>query len=223
MPTMTRSRATQNPNETLIIHLQLRNLLPSALELGADLGPTGEDGGGEAAARSEFTAHEAPFGLHGGDDVAQHSVDGVFVEDAQAAVGEEIHFQGFQLDAIFLRHVLDGDGAEVGETGFRADGGVLGKARGNNVAGKLIGPGLERGQFGVDAGASVFFGVVGHECSSRLLYRESYPGTTRLVVERANQTCSGGSFAFAAVRLLPDRPAIFRLEQNGRISPGIIK
>jgi len=49
------------------------------------------------------------------------------------------------------------------------------------------------------------------------LYRESYPGTTRLVVERANQTCSGGSFAFAAVRLLPDRPAIFRLEQNGGI------
>jgi hypothetical protein len=26
----------------------------------------------------------------------------------------------------------------------------------------LIGPGLERGQFCVDAGAGVFFGVVGH-------------------------------------------------------------
>jgi len=126
------------------------------------------------------------YGRAWSDDVAQNSVDGVFIEDAQAAVGEEIHFQGFQLDAVFLRHVLDGDGAEVGETGLGADGGVLGKARSNNVAGKLIGPGFERGQFGVDAGASVFFGVVGHECSSRLLYRESLPGTMSLVAEGAN-------------------------------------
>jgi len=51
-----------------------------ALGLGADLRPTGEDGGGEAAAGSEFAADDAPFGLDGGDDVAQHFVDGVFVE-----------------------------------------------------------------------------------------------------------------------------------------------
>src|SRR5258708_2805259 len=171
----------------------LRMLLTFALGLGADLGPAGEDGGGEAAAGGEFAADHAPFGLNGGDDVAQHSGDGGFVEDAQGAVGEGIHFQGLPVDGIFLRRVLDGDGAEVGQPGLGADGGVLGKARGNNVAGKLIGPGFERGQFGVDAGASVFFGVVGHECSSRLLYRESLPGTTRLVVERANRTCSGGT------------------------------
>src|SRR5260370_21275888 len=34
--------------------------------------------------------------------------------------------------------------------------------RSKDVAGKLIGPGFERGQFDVDTGASVFFGVVGH-------------------------------------------------------------
>src|SRR5207248_11049781 len=99
--------------------------------------------GGEAAARGKVAAENAPFGANGGDDVAENFVDGIFVEDAEAAVGEEIHFQGFQLDAIFFRHVLDGDGAEVGETGLGADGGVFGKARGDNVAGKLIRPSLE--------------------------------------------------------------------------------
>jgi hypothetical protein len=61
----------------------------------------GEDGGGEAAARGEFAADDAPFGLNGGDDVAQHFVDGVFVEDALAAIsafgarGAEIRLQYF--------------------------------------------------------------------------------------------------------------------------------
>ncbi len=135
-------------------------------------GPAGEDRGGEAAAGGEFTADDAPLRANGGDDIVEDFVDGVFVEDAEAAVGEEIHFQGFQLDAVLLWHVLDGDSAEVGETGLGADGGVFGKARGNDVTRKLIGPGLECGQFCLDAGASVFCGVVGHECSSSLLYRD---------------------------------------------------
>jgi len=49
-----------------------------------DLRPAGEDGGCQAAAGSEFAADHAPFGLHGGDDVAQHSVDGVFVENVSS-------------------------------------------------------------------------------------------------------------------------------------------
>ena len=143
-----------------------------ALGVGGEGGPAGEDGGGEAAAGGEFAAHDAPFRANGGDDVAEDFVDSIFVEDAQAAVGEEIHFQGFQLDAIFFGHVLDGDGTEVGETGLGADGRVFWKASGNDVAGKLIGPGFKRGQFCLDAGAGVFCGVVGHACSSSLLYRD---------------------------------------------------
>jgi hypothetical protein len=113
-----------------------------ALDARVHGGPAGEDGGGQAAAGCEFAADHAPFRANGGDDIAENFVHSVFIEDAQAAVGEEIHFQGLQLDAVFPRHVLDGDGAEVGETGFGADGGVFGKARGNDVAGKLIGPGF---------------------------------------------------------------------------------
>src|SRR6266851_4434989 len=166
----------------------------------ADLGPAGEDGGGEAAAGSEFAADDAPLGAHGGDDVAEDFVDGVFVKDAEAAVGEQIHFQGFQLDAILLRHVLDGDGAEVGETGLGADGGVFGKARGDDVAGKLIGPGFECGQFCLDAGAGVLFGVVGHACSSCSLYRDEGPYQTKTASYRGRH-CLLQSFAHFAYAL----------------------
>src|SRR6266568_2093754 len=144
----------------------LTSLLRAPLLARPYLRPAGEDGGGEPAARRKFAADDAPLRANGFDDVAQNSVDGIFVKDAEAAVGEEIHFQRFQLDAIFFGHVLDSDSAEVGEPGLGADGGVFGKSRGDNVAGKLIGPGLERGQFCVDAGASVLFGIIGHECSS---------------------------------------------------------
>ena len=86
-----------------------------------DGGPAGEDGRGEAAAGGEFTSDEAPFGAHSGDEVAEDFVDGVFVEDAEITIGEEIHFQGLELDAGFSRHVLDSDSAEVGEAGLGAD------------------------------------------------------------------------------------------------------
>src|SRR6266853_2204689 len=55
--------------------------------LGPDLGPAGEDGGGQTSSGSKFATDDAPFGADGGDDVAQDFVDGVFIEDAQAAVG----------------------------------------------------------------------------------------------------------------------------------------
>ena len=143
----------------------------SARGAGIQRGPASEDGGGEAAAGGEFAADDAPLGADGGDDVVENLVDGVFVEDAEVAIGEEIHFQGFELDAIFFGHVLNGDGAEVGEAGLGADGGVFWKPRGDDVAGELIGPGFQRGQFGFDAGAGVLCGVVGHVRSSWLLYR----------------------------------------------------
>src|SRR5713101_5073698 len=105
--------------------LRIRSLPRAPLLARADRGPAGEDGGGEATAGGEFAANDAPFGADGGDDVAENFVDGVFVEDAEVAIGEEIHFERFELDAIFFGHVLNGDGAEVREAGLGADGGVF--------------------------------------------------------------------------------------------------
>ncbi len=45
-------------------------LLTSALGLHVDLRPAGEDGGGEATARSEFAADDAPFGANSGEGAA---------------------------------------------------------------------------------------------------------------------------------------------------------
>jgi hypothetical protein len=128
-------QAADNPSVLVAMHMgdyqtgPVSPLLTPAFGVGADPGPASENRSGQAAAGGKFAADHAPFRVNGGDEVTKNSVDGVFVEDAQAAVGEEIHFQGFQLDAIFLRHVLDGDSAEVGATGLGANGGVFGTAR----------------------------------------------------------------------------------------------
>src|SRR5713101_3891765 len=129
------------------------------------LGPASKDRGGQAAARREFAANDAPFGSDGVQDVTENLIHGIFIKNAQIAVSEQIHFQGLQFDALFLRHVLDGDGAEVGETGLWAYRGILGEARGNHVARILIWPSFELGQFGVDTSTGMLGSVIGHDCS----------------------------------------------------------
>jgi hypothetical protein len=106
-------------------------------------GPAGEDGGGQSAARSELAANDAPFGARGLDDINEDFVHGVFIKNSQITVCQEIHFQGFELEAFFGGHVAYGDDSEIGQTGFGADGGVFGETRSDNVAGKLIWPGFQ--------------------------------------------------------------------------------
>ena len=133
--------------------------------MGGKSGPAREDGSGKAAARCELAADDTPFRVNRGDNVLEDFVDRVFVKNAQAAVSQQIHFQGLELDAVFLGHVLDGDGAEIGQARFGAHGRVFGKLGSDDVAWELIWPSFEFRQFRVDAGASVFFGLVGHSLS----------------------------------------------------------
>lgn len=92
----------------------------------------------------------------------ENFVHSVFVEDAEIAISEQVHLESLEFDAFLARHVLDSDGAVVGQSGFWTDGGVLGKASGDDVTGELIGPGIELWQFGLDAGAGVLRCVVSH-------------------------------------------------------------
>src|SRR2546426_7521531 len=91
--------------------------------LGINGGPAGEDGSGQSTARSEFAADEAPLRANGFDDIVENFVHGVFVEDPQAAVGEEIHFQGLQLEAILGGQVLDAAGPGDGPARCRSERG----------------------------------------------------------------------------------------------------
>src|SRR5881296_1641298 len=99
------ARGRQNSDPR--VHVPTADLFtasPAWVGLGASIngGPAGEDGSGQSTARSEFAADEAPLRANGFDDIAENFVHRVFVEDPQAAVGEEIHFQGLQLEAILL-------------------------------------------------------------------------------------------------------------------------
>src|SRR5579885_1680739 len=117
----------------------------------ANGGPAGENRGGQATTGREFAADKAPLRMDRLNNVAQHTIDGVFVEDTEVAVSQQIHLQGFELQAALSRQVANGDDAIVRKAGFRADRRVLGETRGDHVAGKLIRPGFERRKLGVDA------------------------------------------------------------------------
>ena len=84
-------------------------------DLAAAARPSSFNGGGQSAAGSEFAAHSAPDGLGCGDDVSQNAVDGVFVEDAEIAIGQEVEFQRLQLKALTPGFVFDGDGSVIGQ------------------------------------------------------------------------------------------------------------
>src|SRR5712692_2788314 len=111
--------------EAKFVHRQ-RGLEGYASTGGRPAGPAGFDARGQAAAGSEFAANNAPDRLGGFHDVAQDAVDSVFVKDSEAAIRQQIHFQGLQLEAEFLRLILNRDGAVVRKPGLGADRSVFG-------------------------------------------------------------------------------------------------
>src|SRR5208282_52837 len=158
------------------------NFAPSFAAWGA-LRPASEERSGQAAAGREFAAHHTPFGIDGFDNIMKNLVHGVFIKDAEIAIREEVHLQSFELEAFLARHVLDGDRAIVGHSGFWADGSIFGKARSDDVAGILVGPGIELRQFRFDARACVIGCVVGHNASY----------CTWFVDSEATATCRNGA------------------------------
>ena len=122
-------------------------------------GPAGFDGGGDAAAGAEFAADDGPDGIAGFHHVFEDLVDDVFLEDAEVAVAEEIFLKRFEFEAAGAGHVANGEVAEVGQAGLGADGGEFGIVDDDFVVGELILPGLDFGEFEVEAGLGVIVGV----------------------------------------------------------------
>jgi len=121
----------------------------------------GFDDGGDAAARTEVADYFGPDRVAGFDDVVEDLVDDVLLKDAEVAVGEEIFFEGLQLEAGLARHVSDGDAAKVRQTGLGTDAGELGIVDEDFVGAELVAPGFDGGKFDVEAGFGVVVGVAG--------------------------------------------------------------
>ena len=82
--------------------------------------------GMNAAAHVEVADHGHLARPAGGCQIVENLVDHRFVERALVAIRPEVKFQGFELDAEFIRHIVDSDRGEVGLTGSRADAGEFG-------------------------------------------------------------------------------------------------
>ena len=93
------------------------------------IGISGELGGyfgGYSAAGGEVGGYGHFFGGAGADQVVEDFVGEGFVEDSLVAVGLEVEFECFQLEAELAGVVGDGDGAEVWLAGLGAEAGEFG-------------------------------------------------------------------------------------------------
>lgn len=136
--------------------------IPRSRCVSSVLRPASLHRGGQSASRSELAGHAAGYGADRGDDIAQHPVDGVFIEDSKVAVSQQVHLKSFEFQTRFVRLILDGDRAVIRKARLGTDGCVLGKANRNFVARKMVRPGFERGQLGVDSGSCMRGSIVGH-------------------------------------------------------------
>ena len=121
--------------------------------------PARNDNGRNPAARTEVTFHFCPHWTSPTDNIFEHLIDNIFLEDSETAVGLQIFFQRFQFEAALLRHVADGDHTKVGQAGFRTYGSELWIVDDDLVTGKLVGPGFNLRELGVQSGLGVLLRV----------------------------------------------------------------
>src|SRR5579864_2878634 len=100
--------------------------------------PAGFNAGEKAAAGGEFTADEAADRFRGGDDIAQHAIDGILVKNSKIAISEEIHFQGFEFEAELARFILNENCPIVGQASLRAHGSIFREANGDFVTREMV-------------------------------------------------------------------------------------
>ena len=100
------------------------------------------------------------------DKISEDPVDGVFVKDPQIPIGEDIIFEGFQFYAPLIRHVVNGDDPEIGETCLGTDGGELGDGDRDLVALELIFEAVDPRKPSIHSGAGMLFRVSRHRNSS---------------------------------------------------------
>src|ERR1039457_112593 len=115
--------------------------------------------GAQAPARRKFPYYRSHLGLRGFDDIAQHPVDHVFLEDAEIAIRVQIHLVGFELQAARGGHVAQHDLSKVRQGGLGANRSKLRHHDFDLVVFVLVGPGFNLWQGGVYAGLRMLVGI----------------------------------------------------------------
>jgi len=139
--------------------------------------PCGDYDGRNSAARAEISFDLGPDRLRPAHNILQDLVHNIFLENSEIPVGLQIFFQGFQLEAQATRLVTDYDISEIGQAGFRADGGEFRIVDDNFVSWKLIGPSLNFRELMIESSAGVFFCVARRFGASGFGHRNIVPRT----------------------------------------------
>src|SRR5207245_9202823 len=124
-------------------------------------------GCGQSAWSANFSRHQTRCRPRELDAIAQHELHRILVEDSEVVIRQQVHLQSLQLQTQFSRLVVNGERAVVGQTSLGTYRGIFREARGDLVAEKLIGPGLQLRQLGVDTSPGVLGRVVRHRASPR--------------------------------------------------------
>jgi len=104
--------------------------------------------GTHPSACREFTGYLCVERLACRDDVSKDLVNGVLVKDSKSSVGLDVHLERFELEAKFVRAIVDRNGSEIRQSRLGAHRGVLRVRYANVVIRKLIRPALDGGQGG---------------------------------------------------------------------------
>src|SRR5689334_16456441 len=92
------------------------------------------------------TGDFGPDGSTGLGDILKNSIHGVFVKNADVPVGMDIHLERFELETVLVRHVVDSNGAEIGQACFGANGRVFRNFNRDLISLVLIREGLDSRQ-----------------------------------------------------------------------------
>ena len=106
---------------------------------------SGFDHAATASACSKFSRDLRPGRAAGSNHVVENAIDSIFVENTDVSVRVNIHFEGLELETMFLGLIVQGDGSKVRQIRFGADGRIFWDDDRNFVSGVLIGKRLNVG------------------------------------------------------------------------------
>lgn len=113
------------------------------------------DDAAQPSASGKLTRYLGPSRSAGPNHVLEDAVDGIFVENTDVSIGVDIHFECFELKALFIRFVVKSNRSKVREIGLGADRRIFRNDNRNFIALVLVWKGFNVWQRGRDPAACV--------------------------------------------------------------------